>query len=155
MVKILRFLLCLKKTVIEGVELDGDRIVVAVRPYKAEMHRCPECGRRCPVYDRAGTPRSWRTLDLGTAMCFLEYGMVRVECPEHGVLACRVPWARRGSWFTREFEDQVAWLMTHCNRTVVAHVSVNIVFTNFVKILSPYPTTLFHQTRQRTFTTSG
>jgi len=41
------------------------------------------------------------------------------------------------------------------NPPLRAYVSVNIVFTNFVKILSPYPTTLFHQTRQRTFTTSG
>ncbi len=122
MVKILRFLLRLKKTVIEGVGFDGDRIVVAVRPHKREMHRCPECGRRRPVYDRSESPRSWRALDLGTVMCFLEYAMERVECPEHGVLACRVPWARHGSWFTREFEDQVAWLMTHCNRTVVAQL---------------------------------
>ena len=122
MIKILRFLLCLEKTVIEGARFDGNSIVVAVRPHKREMRRCPECGRRCAVYDRSGTPRSWRTLDLGTMMCFLEYGMERVECPEHGVLACRVPWARHGSWFTRGFEDQVAWLMTHCNRTVVAQL---------------------------------
>lgn len=122
MFKILRFLLRLKKTVIEGVGFDGDRVVVAVRPYKSEMHRCPECGRKCAVYDRSGSPRSWRALDLGTVMCFLEFSMERVECPEHGVLACRVPWARHGSRFTREFEDQAAWLMTHCSRTVVSQL---------------------------------
>ena len=122
MSKILRFLLRLEKTVIEGVRLDGDRVVVAVRPYKSEMRRCPECGRRRPVHDRSGSPRSWRALDLGTVTCFLEYRMERVRCPEHGVLACRVPWARHGSWFTRAFEDQVAWLMTHCSRTVVAQL---------------------------------
>lgn len=70
MFKILRFLLRLKKTVIEGVGFDGDRVVVAVRPYKSEMRRCPECGRKCAVYDRSGSPRSWRALDLGTVMCF-------------------------------------------------------------------------------------
>ena len=122
MTKILRFLLCLEKTVIEGARFNGDSIVVAVRPHKREMHRCPECGRRCAAYDRSGSPRSWRALDLGTVMCFLEFRMERVECPEHGVLACRVPWARHGSWFTREFEDQVAWLATHCSRAAVAQL---------------------------------
>ena len=122
MIKILRFLLCLKKTVIEGVEFRENGIAVAVRPHKREMHRCPKCGRRCPVHDRSGSPRSWRALDLGTSKCWLEYTMERVACPEHGVLACMVPWARHGSWFTRGFEDQVAWLMVHCSRTVVAQL---------------------------------
>lgn len=122
MIKILRFLLCLEKTVIEGVRIRDNGIVVAVRPYKSEMRRCPECGRRCPAYDSAGSPRSWRAMDLGTVMCWLEFEMERVECPEHGVLACRVPWARHGSWFTRGFEDQVAWLTTHCSKTVVAQL---------------------------------
>ena len=34
-------------------------------------------------------------------------------------------------------------------------ISVNIVFTKLTKILSPYPPTLFRQTRQRTFATFG
>ena len=122
MIKILRFLLCLEKTVITGARIRDNGIAVSVRPHKREMRRCPECGRRCPVYDRSGSPRSWRALDLGTVMCWLEFEMERVECPEHGVLACRVPWARHGSWFTRGFEDQVAWLTTHCSKTVVAQL---------------------------------
>jgi len=122
MIKILRFLLCLEKTVIEGVGIRDNGIVVSVRPHKREMRRCPECGRRCPAYDRSESPRSWRALDLGTVKCWLEFTMERVECPEHGVLACRVPWARHGSWFTRGFEDQVAWLTTHCSKTVVAQL---------------------------------
>ena len=75
MIKILRFLLCLENTVIEGARIREKGIAVAVRPRKREMRRCPECGRKCAVYDRSGSPRSWRALDLGTAMCFLEYGM--------------------------------------------------------------------------------
>lgn len=122
MIKILRFLLCLKKTVIEGARICENGVAVSVRPHKREMHRCPKCGRRCPVYDSADSPRSWRALDLGTVMCWLEFTMERVECPAHGVLACRVPWARHDSWFTRGFEDQVAWLMTHCSRTVVSQL---------------------------------
>ena len=122
MYKILRFLLGLAKTVIEGITFTEDGMTLAVRPHKREMHRCPVCGRKCPVYDRSPAPRRWRSLDLGYMKCFLEYTMERVECPEHGVIACRVPWARHGSWFTREFEDQVAWLATHCCRSVVAEL---------------------------------
>ena len=87
MTKILRFLLCLEKTVIEGARIREKGIAVAVRPRKQEMRRCPECGRGCPVYDRSGSPKSWRALGLGTVMCWLEFEMERVECPEHGVLA--------------------------------------------------------------------
>lgn len=122
MIKILRFLLRLEKTVIRGARICDSGVIVAVRPRKREMRRCPKCGRRCPVYDRSGSPRSWRAPDLGTVMCWLEFAMERVECPEHGVLACRVPWARHGSRFTREFEDQAAWLAVHCSKTVVAQL---------------------------------
>ena len=49
MTKILRFLLCLEKTVIEGARIREKGIAVAVKPRKREMRRCPECGRGCPV----------------------------------------------------------------------------------------------------------
>jgi transposase len=63
----------------------------------------------------------WRALDLGLAraeVCALLY---RVECPEHGVLLEKVPWARRGSAFTRHFEDTVTWLVTRTDKTTVAN----------------------------------
>ena len=37
-------------------------------------------------------------------------------------MVARVPWARHGSWFTREFEDQVAWLATHCSKSAVCEL---------------------------------
>jgi transposase len=45
-----------------------------------------------------------------------------VECREHGVVVARVPWARHGSWFTRAFEDQAAWLASHCSKTAVCEL---------------------------------
>jgi len=33
-----------------------------------------------------------------------------------------VPWARHGSWFTRAFEDQAAWLASYCAKTVVCEL---------------------------------
>lgn len=48
--------------------------------------------------------------------------MERVSCPDHGVIACMVPWARHGSWFTKEFEEEVAWTTIHCPRTAVCEL---------------------------------
>jgi transposase len=45
-----------------------------------------------------------------------------VRCRAHGVTACAVPWARHDSRFTRDFEDQVAWLAVHSSKTAVASV---------------------------------
>ena len=46
----------------------------------------------------------------------------RVRCPEHGVVVASVPWARANSWFTRDFEDQTAWLAVHTNRSAVSEL---------------------------------
>jgi transposase len=40
--------------------------------------------------------------------------------PEHGVVVAQVPWARAGSGFTCEFEDQCGWLAVHTSRTAVS-----------------------------------
>ena len=53
-------------------------------------------------------------MDLARPECFLEYGPARVTCPEHGVRAERVPWARHGSRCTRDFEGWVACLAVRC-----------------------------------------
>ena len=43
----------------------------------------------------------------------------RVNCPEHGPTVAQVPWARHGAGHTREFDDQVAWLVTHTAKSTV------------------------------------
>jgi hypothetical protein len=43
----------------------------------------------------------------------------RLDCPKHGVRADSVPFARSGSWFTRDFECLVAWLATRTDKTTV------------------------------------
>ncbi len=43
----------------------------------------------------------------------------RLRCPEHGVRAERVPFARAESGFTRDFERLVAWLVTKTDKTTV------------------------------------
>lgn len=56
---------------------------------------------------------------MGTVKVFLEAPMVRVRCRDHGVVSARVPWARHGSWFTRDFEDTIGWLATATSKTAV------------------------------------
>ena len=96
-------------TVVGRSRLEGGDVVYEVRPKVRAAGRCPVCGGRAPVYDHPGTVR-WRALDQGCAKCWVEYDRARVSCPEHGVVAEAVPWADGASRFTRDFEDQAAWL---------------------------------------------
>jgi transposase len=117
-------LLGLNKVVVEGAEFLEDQrtLVVSVRAVKSARGRCPACGKRCPRYDPGSGRRQWRGLDLGTTLLQLEADAPRVECPEHGVITASVPWARHGSWFTREFEDQCSWLAVNTSRSAVARL---------------------------------
>ena len=58
-------------------------------------------------------------MDLARSKCFPEYGPAGAACPERGVRAGRVPWARHGSRHARDFEDWVACLAVRCR--VPAH----------------------------------
>jgi transposase len=122
--RILRDLLGVEDTVVisqsrEVAEDGGWGLIVQVRPKAGQSLRCCECLRRCPRYDRRPA-RRWRGLDLGTTMVWLTAEVVRVSCPEHGVLTAHVPWARPGARFTRAFEDTVAWLTARTAMSVVA-----------------------------------
>jgi transposase len=108
--------------VVEGVRLDEEGLVVRARPPRRDVPRCGVCGRRASRYDRGEGRRRWRALDLGTTKSFVEAAAPRVACKQHGVVVARVSWARHGSWFTREFEEQVAWLATHCSKSAVCEL---------------------------------
>lgn len=115
-------LLGVENGVIEGWDLveEEDVLVVQVRVPNKGRRRCSRCGRRCPLYDQGGGRRRWRSLDLGTVPVYLEAEAPRVQCRQHGVVVAAVPWARAGSGFTREFEDQGAWLAVHTSQTAVS-----------------------------------
>lgn len=119
---VLKKLLNMRPIVVESARFGADgSLVIGVRPRKSQLCRCFECGRKCPVYDvPAAGPRRWRSLDLGTIKVYLEYALPRIDCPEHGVHSAAVPWAHHASRFTCDFEEQVAWLCVHANRSVVA-----------------------------------
>lgn len=122
MAKILRYVLGLVKTVVLGVSIDGDAMVVKVRPQRREQLRCPACGRRCECHDHEPA-RRWRAMDLARSMCHLEYLPARVRCPEHGALVERVPWARHRSRFARDFEDWAACLAVKCCMSAASRIA--------------------------------
>lgn len=118
---LLKKCLGLAGAVVESVREEGGDVVVAARPRKAAP-RCPVCGRRCRAYDRL-RPRRWRAPDLGGRRCLVEHAPLRVECPEHGVRAQAVPWARSASSrFTSAFEDEVAWLSLQMCRSALSEL---------------------------------
>lgn len=81
---------------------------------------CSSCGRRVrAVYDRY-EGRRWRHLDLAALRVWLRYTMRRVNCPRCGVVVELVPWAENQSWFTYEFEEQVAYLAQRADKTTLS-----------------------------------
>lgn len=117
-------LLGVEKTTVERVEYDEEAGVITahVKPHERERRRCPQCRRRCPVYDRGEGRRRWRALDLGTVVAELEADAPRISCREHGVLVAAVPWARHHAGHTRFFDDQVAWLAVQTSKTAVTRL---------------------------------
>jgi transposase len=117
-------LLRVECAVVERVELEGEgedaALVVHVRPYAEDCGRCSVCRRPCAGYDAGGGRRRWRALDLGVVEAYLEADAPRVQCAQHGVVVAHVPWARAAARFTRDFEDTVAWLVTHTDKTTVS-----------------------------------
>jgi len=110
------------RAVVEEVVVEDDAVIVRVRARRRDASRCGLCGRRARGYDRGEGARRWRALDLGTTKAFIEGEAPRVECRSHGVVVARTAWARHGSRFTRAFEQQVAWLATHCSKTAVCEL---------------------------------
>ena len=88
------------------VSLEGGAVHVWLAREEGAAVECPTCGTARPIYDHRD--REWRHLDT----CQLENARVpRVECPAHGVVQVRVPWATPGSQFTLLFERLVIdWL---------------------------------------------
>jgi transposase len=120
--RVWRRLLGLSGVKIEAIALTDGELVVRVALHRPQRQRCGICRKPCGRYDRSRTRRRWRGLDLGTTRMFIEAEVVRVSCPEHGVVVERVPWAVHDSRFTRAFEEQLAWLTVECSKSAVAQL---------------------------------
>jgi transposase len=95
-------------------------VVVGLRARRRRPKcRCGWLGRA--VYDRS--TRSWRHLDLGGMRLRLEAEIRRIDCRRCGrVRTEAVPWARPGARHTRDFEDVVAWLAQHTDKTTITRL---------------------------------
>jgi transposase len=117
-------LLRINKIAVEDVGFetvnDEDTLVIRARPMSRDMNRCPKCGKRCKGHDSSGKVRRWRSLDFGSHRVYIEAFAPRIECPVHGVLVAKVPWARHDSDYTYDFETAATWLTLHTTAQDVA-----------------------------------
>ncbi len=79
---------------------------------------CPQCGKACPGYDVR--QRRWRHLGTCQLQTVLVADVLRVECPEHGVLQAATPWSDPGSRFTALFERVVVDCLKEASFSAVA-----------------------------------
>jgi transposase len=102
---------------VTSVTFTTDGVVVGLRR-RRRRPICP-CGwKGRAVYDRS--TRRWRHLDLGAAKLFLEAEIRRIHCRRcDRVRTESVDWARPRARHTRDFEDVVAWLCQHTDKTTV------------------------------------
>jgi len=95
-------------------------LYITVEPYKKDQNKCPICGRKLPGYDKKEAPRKWKALNVGCIPVYVLSKTKRVSCPEHGVITAGVPWARQNSRFTKDFENQVAWLAFNLSKKTLS-----------------------------------
>jgi transposase len=100
-----------------SVTFSPEGVIVGLR-HRRRRPICP-CGwKGRAVYDRS--TRRWRHLDLGASKLFLEVEIRRIHCRRcDRVRTEAVDWARLGARHTRDFEDVVAWLCQHTDKTTV------------------------------------
>jgi transposase len=117
------------RVVIEGVREetrdDGERVIVVLARLRRRRSRrglCGRCGRLSPGHDAGAGRRRWRSLDQGTTRAYIEADAPRVACKVHGPTVAEVPWARHDVGFTRDFDDQVAWLAVHSSKKAIVEL---------------------------------
>ena len=103
---------------VERVSLEQEGLILDVRPSWLKP-RCGVCRKKRPCYDRKPA-RLWRSLGWGRLKCWLRYAPRRVRCQRCGVRTEEVPWARLGSYFSRDFEEMVAYLAQVTDKTKVS-----------------------------------
>ena len=116
---LLAMILGVKHTKVKAVSFDDEGIVADVAP-TSRLARCSGCSCRArKVKDRRA--RFWRHLDLAGMRFKLRYAIRRVDCPRCGVIVEMVPWAEPGSFFTHDFEEQLAYLAQKTDKTTIVN----------------------------------
>jgi transposase len=105
------------------VELDAKqhRIDVWVQHGSPKSWPCPDCGVGCRLHDH-DEERTWRHLDSCHFQTHLHARVPRIDCPQHGVLQVRVPWAEPRSRFTLLFERFAIDVLLECDVKAAADI---------------------------------
>lgn len=119
--RLFRTMLGFARSVVDKVTIEGQGpIKVAMRPM-ARRERCGGCGRQAKsLHGTRGKAREWRHLGAWGRRTIIKSTVWRVLCRRCGVRTMEVPWARNGSVFTREFENEVAWMLQRTDQTTVS-----------------------------------
>ena len=106
---------------VSKVELNvGDQQVdVWVEHASSVRWPCPECQSELAIRDHA-EERVWRHLDTCQFRTLLHARVPRVDCPEHGVLQVKVPWAEVRSRFTLLMERFIIDVLQQCANLTAA-----------------------------------
>ena len=104
---------------------------------RGALFPCPVCGKACQAHDFASF--TWRHLNFFQHHCFITAKVPRTDCPEHGVLRIKVPWAREGSRFTLLFE-QVAIMLVREMPVLAAARLIGITDQRLWRIVEHYVT---------------
>jgi len=70
----------------------GDALVIDIMPRSNSRPICPECGKRCSVYDQQ-PQRLFEYLPIWSLKVYFRYAPRRVNCLVHGVKVESMPWA--------------------------------------------------------------
>ena len=81
---------------------------------------CPECGGAMHMHDQE--QRRWRHLDTCQFKTFVVADAPRVNCPAHGKVTVKVPWAEPRGRFTALFERFAIDVMLACSTSQASNL---------------------------------
>jgi len=116
-------LLSLPGACVTEVCFETDQVVVDVVLRRRRL-QCPQCTfSTAACYDTRPVFSTWRHTDMGRWKVLVRAGLRRLSCPTHGVRVEAVPFARRRSGFSRDFEDLIAFLATKTDKSTITRLS--------------------------------
>lgn len=107
------------------LDVEATEIHVQVEHPEGCRWNCPHCSRELACYDHA-PERQWRHLNTCQFHTLVHARVPRVECPEHGVVQVKVPWAEPHGRFTLLMERFVIDVLQACQTVKGACTLVGI-----------------------------
>ena len=107
------------------LDVEATEIHVQVEHPEGCRWNCPHCSRELACYDHA-PERQWRHLNTCQFHTLVHARVPRVECPKHGVVQVKVPWAEPHGRFTLLMERFVIDVLQACQTVKGACTLVGI-----------------------------